>query len=166
MTSALMRAMSFDELDLLANRQGDLSRRQSERMKRRRRRQTALAAVFFLALVVLATILMYIGQDSGNIILEMAGGILIALNAVMVGIMGRAYMRLGGDLRAGSVEALSGKVERVLRRGRQGDSYLIRIDGCKLPVTREVFTSFRHEARYRIYRTANARLLLSAERTD
>ncbi len=166
MTSALMRAMRFSEADLQANRSGELSRVQAERMKRARRRQLIIAVIVFFAFVILATSLLYFGQRNQNQILAMAGALLIVVNAILVGIVGRAFMRLGSDLRAGNIEVLDGDVERVLRRGRHGDNYLIRIGGSSLHVTREVFLSFRHEAPYRIYRSAHARLLLSAEAID
>ena len=166
MSAALMRAMRFDDADLEANRLGALSPAQAARLRQTRRRQTAIAALAFVALVILATSLIYAGQRSHNQILILSGWLLIALNAILVLSLGRAYMRLGSDMRAGSIESLTGPVERVLRRGRQGDSYLIRIADDSLPVSREVFLSFRHEASYRIYRTAYGRLLLSAEALD
>lgn len=166
MTSALMTAMRFDETDLRANRQGELSPAQAERVKSARRRQSIIAGTLFFALVLIATAMLYAGQRNQNQILASAGLLLIAVNAILIGVMGRAFMRLGSDLRAGNVEALAGDVERVLRRGRHGDNYLIRIGGASLPVTRDIFRSFRHEAPYRIYRTAHARLLLSAEALD
>ncbi len=163
MTSALMTAMRFSESDLQANRMGALSSAQMERMNHTRRRQSTLAALLFIALVIAATSLIFSGQRHQNQILALAGIVLIILNAILVGIMGRAFMRLGSDLRAGNIEALAGEVERVLRRGRQRDNYLLRIDGNSLYVTRDVFLSIQHEAPYRIYRTTHARLLLSAE---
>lgn len=166
MTGALMRAMSFTEADLQANRSGELSRAQMERMKLTWRRQALVAAGLFMILVILATSLIYAGQRDDNQILALAGTLVIVVNAILIGVMGRAFMRLGSDLRAGNIEVLTGDVERVLRRGRQGDNYLIRVDSSLLQVPREVFLSFRHEARYRIYRTAHARLLLSAEAID
>ncbi len=166
MTTALMRAMRFSAADLQANRLGELSAAQAERLRLARRRQTAIAALAFIGLVFLATGLIYGGQRSQNPILGLAGILLIIVNAILTGSMGRAFMRLGSDLRAGNIEALAGDAERVLRRGRQGDSYLIRIGGDSLPVTRDVFLSFRHEAPYRVYRTAHGRLLLSAEAID
>ena len=59
---------------------------------------------------------------------------------------------------------LKGEVERVLRRGRGADSYLLRIDGVDLQVSRAVFIGFEHEAAYQVYRTVHAGMLLSAER--
>ena len=163
MTSALMSAIRFTEADLQANRQDALSQAQVERIYKSRRRHTAIAAILFVTLVIAATGLIFAGQRNHNQILSGAGVLLIALNAILVGIMGRTFMRVGSDLRAGSVVKLTGQVERVVRRGRQGDNYLIRIDGASLSVTKEVFLGFRHQSPYRIYRTAHGGLLLSAE---
>ncbi len=166
MTSALMAALGFSEADLDANRRGALSPAQAARLQSSRQRQLAVALFVFVSLVIGATILIYAGQHNRSSILGLAGAGLILINAVIVGMMGRGYMRVGGDLRPGSVEALAGEVERVLRRGRQRDSYLIRIDGASLYVTREVFLGFRHQASYRVYRAAHSGLLLSAEPLD
>ena len=163
MTSVLMAALGFSEADLEANRRGALSSTQAARLQSSRQRQLAIALFAFVSLVIGATVLIYAGQRSGNSVLGLAGAALILINAVIVGMMGRGYMRAGGDLRPGSVEALAGEVERVLRRDRQGDNYLIRIDGASLVVTKEVFLGFRHQASYRVYRAAHSGLLLSAE---
>ncbi len=161
--SGLMAALQFTGSDLAANRQGRLSPAQAARIQRTRRRQLFLAVILFIFFVIGATILLFAGQREGNPILTGAGGALIAMNALLVGLVGRGSMRVGSDLRAGSVEALAGEVERVLRRGRQGDSYLLRINGDDLRVTKEIFLGFRHECPYRIYRTKGSRMLLSAE---
>ena len=160
---ALMNAMGFTQQDLKANQQGLLSHAQAARLKLNRRRQTLLAAFFFCVLVVAASALIYAGQVNSNQILGASGVILILVNAILTGIAGRAYMRLSKDLRVSEVEVLAGEVARVLRRGRSGDNYLLRIDGCSIQVNRDIFLCFRHQLPYRIYRSANARLLLSAE---
>ena len=161
--AALMAAMNFNETDLQANRQGHLSQAQTARIKRMRRRHILMAAVLFLAMVLVATLLIFFGQRSQNTILSAAGGLLTVVNALAMGGLGRVCIRAGGDLRTGGIEVLGGDVERVLRRGRQGDNYLLRIDGASLVVTKDVFLGFQHEAPYRIYRTRLSRLLLSAE---
>ena len=166
MTSALMLALGFSEADLEANRRGALSASQAARLRASRRRQLAAGMLLFAGLVVAATTFIYLGQANGNAILGWAGALLILINAVVVGVMARAYMRVGGDLRPGNVQVLAGQVERVLRRGRQADNYLIRIDGASLAVSKEVFLSFRHEAPYRLYRAARSGALLSAEAND
>ena len=161
--NALLTAMGSTSADLEANRQGKLSQAQIERMKHIRQRNTLIAAALFFGLVLGATILFYVGQVNRSVILFGAGAMMTFINAIMVGRAGRAYMRVGGDLRAGQVEVLAGEVERVLRRGRANDNYLLRINGAELYVSKDVFTGFRHKAPYRIYRTGISRILLSAE---
>ena len=163
MTSALMTAMQFSEADLAENRRGALSPKQAARLQSSRQRQLIVALVLFVSLVIAATVLIYTGQRSGNPILGLAGAALILINAVVVGTMGRGYMRVGGDLRPGNIEVLAGHSERVLQRGRQRDNYLIRIDGASLRVTQEIFLGFQHERPYRVYRAPHSGLLLSAE---
>ena len=158
-----MTALQFSPVDLEANRQGALSEGQVERMKGIRRRNILIAAAIFVGLVITATILIFVGRLNGSHILSAAGAILLAVNAILIGINSRSYMRVGNDLRAGNVEVLAGEVERVLRRGRSGDNYLLRIDGADLHVTRHEFMGFDHEAGYRIYRTSHSGVLLSAE---
>lgn len=160
---ALMAAMNFTEADLQANRQGHLSQSQSDRLKRMRRRHVLMAAVLFLGLALAATALIFLGQQNRNVILSAAGGLLTVINAVLMGGMGRSYMRIDSDLRGGGVETLAGEVERTLRRGRQHDHYLLRIDGASLAVTQDIFLAFQHKAPYRIYRTRLSGALLSAE---
>ena len=160
---SLPAALHFTASDLRANRQGLLSQAQMERMKIIRGRNTRSATALFFGLVLGATILLFIGQLNRSAILLGAGAALIVINAIMVGRAARAYMRVGGDLRRGSVEVLAGEVERVLRRGRASESYLLRISGAELGVTKDVFVGFRHKASYRIYRARNSLVLLSAE---
>ncbi|MCY3796380.1 MAG: hypothetical protein OXG84_01130 [Chloroflexi bacterium] len=161
--SALPAAMRFSTADLEANRQGLLSPAQIARIISLRQRKMLIAASLFLVLVLAATVLIYVGQLNRSAILFGAGAALTVINAIQVGRAGRDYMSVGGDLRRGRVEVLAGDVERVLRRGRASDSYLLRINGAELTVTKEVFVGFRHEAPYRIYRASVSRNLLSAE---
>lgn len=160
---SLSAALHFTASDLQANRQGLLSQAQIERMKIVRGRNTRFAAALFFGLVTGATMLLYVGQLNRSAILLGAGAALIAINAIMIGRAGRAYMRVGGDLRRGGVDVLAGDVERVLRRGRASDSYLLRVNGVELGVSKDVFVGFRHRAPYRIYRASISRVLLSAE---
>ncbi len=161
--SALPAALRFSTEDLEANRQGLLSPAQIARMISIRQRRMLIAAVLFFALVLAATILIYVGQLNRNAILFGAGAALTVINAILVGRAGRDYMSVGRDLRRCQVEVLTGNVERVLRRGRASDNYLLRINGAELTVTKEVFVGFGHESPYRIYRASVSRTLLSAE---
>ena len=162
-TDALMAALQFTSVDLDANRQGRLSPAQRRRIKQARQRQLLIAVALFVMFVIGATIFLYAGQIADNRILSGAGGALIVMNALLVGIAGRGAMRVNGDLRSGNVETLAGEVERVLRRGRQIDSYLLRIGGADLRVTKDIFLGFAHERPYRIYIARGTGRLLSAE---
>ncbi len=163
-TSALMTALNFTSEDLEANRQSNLSDAQSQRLKSIRQRNTLIGVMIFFVTVIIATLFIFFGQQNQNTILSGIGGILTVLNAVMMGVVGRSYMRTSADLRDGGVQVLEGKLERVIKRGRRGDNYLIRVDNASIYVTQDIFLQLKHEKRYRLYRTRMSGVLLSAER--
>lgn len=163
-TSALMTALDFTQDDLNANRQGNLSEEQSQHLKRIRQRNTLIGVVAFFVIVIIATTCIFFGQTNQNTILSAVGGLLTVLNAVMMGVLGRSYMRASADLREGGVQMLEGKLERVVKRGRQGDNYLVRIADTDIFVTKDIFLQLKHEKKYRLYRTRLSGVLLSAER--
>lgn len=164
-TSALMTALDFTTDDINANRQGNLSKPQTARLKKLRRRNIIIGVTAFFVIVLIATTLIYVGQRNENLILSGVGGLLTVLNAVMMGILGRSYMRTTADLRDGGVETLEGKLERIVKRGKQGDNYMVRIDQTEIYVTKEIFLQLKHEKPYRLYRTRLSGVLLSAERS-
>ena len=161
--TALMDVMGFTASDLEANQQGNLSSTQADKLQRTRRRNTIIGGVLFFVFVIVATILIFLGQQNENAILSLIGAVLAMTNAMMIGMIGRSYLRTSIDLRDGNVEMLEGDLERIVRPGRQQDSYLLRIDGVSLYVTKDVFIQFRHEAPYRLYRSRISGVLLSAE---
>lgn len=162
---SLRAALNFTESDLRANRRGQLTIEQVKRLRRDQRRSALIGALVFSALVFASTALIFAGQTRNNPIMFLAGLGLILVNALMIGHIGRDIMRISSDLRSNGVEALAGNVERVIRRGRQRDSYLLKIADQTLHVTKDVFLQFNHLTPYRIYRTRLTRILLSAERT-
>jgi hypothetical protein len=164
-TSALMTALDFTTDDINANRQGNLSKPQTARIKKLRQRNIIIGVIAFFVIVLIATTLIYVGQRNENLILSGVGGLLTVLNAVMMGILGRSYMRTTADLRDGGVEMLEGKLERIVKRGKQGDNYMVRIDQAEIYVTKEIFLQLKHEKPYRLYRTRLSGVLLSAERS-
>ncbi len=161
--SNLMTALNFTQEDLVANQQGQLSTTQADRLKSIRQRNTLIGAVIFFVIVIVATTFIFIGQQNQNTILSAMGGLLTVLNAVMMGGIGRSYMRTSADLREGGIEVLEGELERVVRQGRQQNNYLIRIAQADIYVPQDVFLHFKHENNYRIYRTRLSGVLLSAE---
>jgi len=161
--TALMDVMGFTSDDLEANQQGNLSTAQADKLKKTRLRNTIIGAVLFFMFVIVATVMIFVGQQNENAILSLVGAVLTVTNAMMIGMIGRSYLRTSIDLRDGNVEMLEGELERIVRPGRQQDSYLLRIDGKSLYVTKDIFIQFRHEAPYRLYRSRISGILLSAE---
>lgn len=161
--TALMEVLNFTSDDLKANQQGNLSPSQADRLKRNRLRTTFIGVAAFFVIVVIATIFLYFGQVNQSTILSIIGALLTVINAIMIGMIARAHLQTNADLREGGVEILEGELERVVRRGQQQDNYLLRIDGASLYVTKEIFTQFRHETSYRIYRSRWSGVILSAE---
>lgn len=159
----LKLVLSFTESDLRANRDGKLSANQVAKLNRDKRRIASIALALFAAFVLLSTALIYVGQNSQNVIAFTGGFVLVLTNALTIGILGREFMRLDSDQRASAVDALAGKVDRVIKRGRRGDRYLLRIDNQDVYVTREILECFEQGARYRLYRARRSQLLLSAE---
>lgn len=161
--TALMEVMNFTADDLAANQRGNLSIVQASRLKRNRRRTTIIGVVAFFVIVIIATIFLYFGQQNQSTILSLVGALLTVINAIMIGMIARAHLRTNADLREGGVEILEGELERIVRRGRQQDNYVLRIDDVSLYVTKEIFIQFRHETPYRIYRSRWSGIILSAE---
>ena len=161
--SVLMDVMGFTQADLEANQEGNLSPAQADKLMKTRQRNMIIGAVLFFVFVIVATVMIFLGQQNQSVILSLLGAVLTLINTMMIGMIGRSYLRTSIDLRDGNVEMLEGELERIVRPGRQQDSYLLRIDGNSLYVTKEVFVQFRHEASYRLYRSRISGILLSAE---
>ena len=84
----LRAALNFTEEDLQANRLGELTIEQEERMRRDKRRSALVAALIFLVLVLISTALIFAGQIQDNSIMMAAGLGLTLVNALMVGYVG------------------------------------------------------------------------------
>lgn len=160
----LRAALHFTDQDLAANRLGKLTSMQAQRLRRQQRRSALFGGLAFVTLALAATALIFAGQQASSAIMLLAGMGITLVNALIVGHLGRAFMRVDSDLRSNGVEALAGEVQRVLRRGRQRDNYLLQVAGQRLYVSQDIFLQFDHQRRYRIYRTRLSRILLSAER--
>ncbi len=162
----LMQALSFNKDDLRSNRGGRLSETQINRIRQIQRRAmfTGMGVVFSLDL--LAAGFMFAGFKGDSPILILIGMALLTVSAVSVGMFARHWLRLSADLRAGEVEILEGKLERVVRQSGRSGVFLIRIGGAEFAVTKEVFNAFQHESPYRVYRAPHSNVLLAAETVD
>ncbi len=165
-THTLAQAIGFTDADLVANRAGELSQSQRIALQKRRGRALFLGLGAFFGLTMLATLFLFMGSKPDNSdILSIIGVGLTICNALVIGIFFRAWLRLNGDINAGRVLAVSGKLERVLKPlNRRVMNYMIRIGSVEIYVNKEVFIAFEHEASYTLYRTPYNRTLVSAER--
>lgn len=158
-----MPVMNFDTADITANRQGDLSARQQQRLHRMRRRAIVIGGALFFLLAFIATLLMFIGQQNGTWVLGFLGVLVTVCNAILMGMFGRHYMRLSADLRSGNVERISGEMNRVVRPIGKVNNYHLRVNEVDFVVDKDTFKLFRHEHAYHLYRARRSGILLSAE---
>lgn len=159
----LMPLFRFSMADLEMNRAGHLSHNQRERLQTLQTRSIMVGGVGFLGFAFIATLLIFVGQQNQSVILSFVGVLLTVCNAIFTGMVARYWLRLSADLRAGTVEMISGELERILRPNRQGNNYIVRVAGKNFPVNKEQFKAFRHEAPYRLYCAVHSGILFSAE---
>ncbi len=160
-TKELQSALRFGAEDLQANRAGQLSEVQMYYLRLRRMRSIQLGVVVALIFAFIATLFLYDASAVRGLI-----GIGVTLcNAALLGIFGRYWMRLTGDIRAGTVEAHNGQLERVIKPvTRRVLNYVLRVNGIDVYVPKETFDLFEHQAVYTLYRTKYTGALISAEK--
>jgi len=160
----LMFLLDFDSNDLTANRDGQLSARQLERLRGRRRASVSVAVVMVLIAAIVAALFIFWGQVNGSLVLTVTGVGITLVAAAITGIFARHWMRLTADIDSGAAQILTGDLERVLKPVSRGNAvYVLRIDGQDIATSKETFKAFKHNAPYRVYITKYARVLLSAE---
>jgi Na+/proline symporter len=159
----LMPLFQFSAADLAANRAGKLSETQRQRLQKRQSRSLIMGSVGFVLFAFIATLLIFLGQQNQSVILSFTGVMLTVCNAIFVGMVARYWLRLSADLRAGSVEIISGTLERILQPNRQNNHYVLMIAEKRFSVNKEQFKAFQHERPYRLYQAAHSGILFSAE---
>lgn len=163
MTNTLHNALGFAEADLVANRALTLSEAQRARLKGKQTRTVLIGGAVAYALALVATAFLFFGQREGNFVLSVVGGVVVLCNAGVVGMFAREWLRLRADLQAGGVQVAQGTLERVVRAYGRANNFVLRVGGQSFTVPKEAFNAFTHQAPYRLYYTAHARILLSAE---
>src|SRR5262245_8036618 len=163
-TTNLMDALGFNADDLAVNRKGTLSDAQKERLRRSRRRSLliGIGAIIFIGL--LATVLLFIGQQSASGILRFTGLAVTVCNAGLMGVVIQNWLRLDNDLKNGKANPLRGIAKHTLRvsRGRIV-GYVLNIGDERMTVSKTVFGAFKENAAYSVYRTPTTKTILSAE---
>ena len=158
-----MTTLEFTSDDLQANRAGQLSAVQIDRLGRARRRNATVGVGVVIVVAFIATLLLFAGQRNTSPILGALGIAVTTINAVLVGMFARNWLRFNADLREGQVTVIKGTLERVIRPTGRVNNYVIRVDGESFSVTKEQFKAFDHEQPYCLYRAPHAGMLLSAE---
>jgi hypothetical protein len=165
--AALMDALEFSPDDLEANREGKLSIMQDWRMRTRRRRSIAMGVALVLIFAFIASLLIFYGGREDSVILTIVGIGVTLCSAAITGVLGRYWLRLTADIRGGGVTTLTGELERVLRPvSRRVITYMVRVDGAEMFVSRQAFEAFVHEGRYALHRAPYTGALLTAEPLD
>lgn len=160
----LMFLLDFNDDDLNANRDGQLSARQLERLRGRRRASVTVAASIVLIAALAAAVFIFLGQVNGSLVLTIIGVGITLVAAAITGIFARHWMRLTTDIDSAAAQILTGDLERVLKPVSRGNAaYVLRIDGQDIATSKETFKAFKHNAPYRVYITKYSRVLLSAE---
>jgi hypothetical protein len=157
----LQAALRFTLDDLYDNQSGQLSEVQAYYLRVRRQRSVLIGVAIAVVFAFIATLFLYNATP-----LRVLIGIGVTLcNAAMLGIFGRYWMRLTGDIRAGTVQAHSGTLERIIKPiTRRVLNYILRIHDVDVYVPKDTFDLFEHHATYTLYRTPYTGTLLSAEK--
>ena len=111
----LMQLLDFTPDDLQVNRAGKLSPRQAARLVRIRRRSTLISAGIMLLIGLAATLVMFLAQRDNSTIGLLVGITLTIINAIVMARAVQNWLRLADDLNGGTVETLSGGVQRTVR---------------------------------------------------
>jgi hypothetical protein len=159
----LTQALDFTADDLAANREGRLSEAQRTRLQKLRQRSALIGVGAVVGLGLMATIILFLGQGNGSLILNLVGIGVTICNAALAGVLVRSWLRLSADINANAVQAISGTITHKLRVTGRSVTYILNVDGEELIVARPIFRAFDEGKGYRLYRTASSRLLLSAE---
>ncbi|NWF70972.1 MAG: hypothetical protein HXY40_17950 [Chloroflexi bacterium] len=160
--------LNFSADDLAQNRAGRLSAAQAERLRGQHRRSILVGAATIGAGILLATSLLFFGQQQQSAILSLVGIGVTLLNAAMMGIFLRHGLHLSADMRAGTVQQTCGAATFTVRMlNRRTALYIVHVEGApaaEVAVSREAFEVFRKcKGGCCLYRTLHTGALLSAE---
>ncbi|RMF77726.1 MAG: hypothetical protein D6737_16835 [Chloroflexi bacterium] len=155
--------LEFDDSDLAHNQEGRISARQIEHLKRTRSRLARIRVVMIVGLMILTAAFLSFGRQNDTLVLQLLGVTTSILNAVVVGLLLRGWLRFGADLEDGRVESIDGEVTHTIRVVGRSASYILHIAGEEMNVPKEVFLAFEESASYRVYRARHSKVLLSAE---
>lgn len=164
MTAAdIMAALGYGAADLAENQAGRLSAAQRDQLQKSARRALMIGVLIVVGIGLAATLLLYVGRLNESIILNIVGIALTLVNAVILVTVVQNRLRIGGDLSAGTVTAVSGTLARTVRVQNRLVTYVLKVGDQEINVSRAVFSTFADGGRYRLYRTPVSKALVGAE---
>lgn len=159
----LAEALNITAEDLTANRAGQLSAAQKERLQRGWRRTLLILISVIVFVGLLATLALFFGQRNESSVLVAVGIALTVINAVIVGVGAQSYLRTSNDLRAGKISELRGVVSHTVRVSGRVATYVLKLDGQEVVVPKPVFFAIEDGKPYRVYRAPASKTVLAAE---
>lgn len=163
--AALMEAMHFNLDDLQTNRDGALSDRQRQYLMIDRQKNLVLGAGLLGLFILVTAVLLFMGFDNQNIILQGLGGVMVFCNMGLSWFFGLNWIRATYDLRTNETHTVEGQAQHVVRQFARAQAGSIRIgDAVEVPTDVDTFKVFEPGAVYRLYRTSHSGRILSIER--
>jgi hypothetical protein len=164
-SASLGELLRFSAADLAANRAGQLSEGQRARLKSQFRRALAINSAIILFVVLAATTLIFFGSQNANTVLLLVGIALTIFNAGLMGVTAQTAMRYRADTSATPLLVQEGPAERILRVNprTRSSAYIVRVGGSDIRAAKPVFNAFSEHSRYRVYRSAGSKQVLSVE---
>ena len=160
---SLTEILNFGEEDLAANRAGQLSEAQKYRLTRGWRRTLWIVIGLVIALGLGATTILFVAQRNDLPVLSVIGVLMTVINAGIVGLGAQSYLRTSSDLKNGRVATVSGVVSHTIRVSGRVQTYILKVGGENVVVSRLVFFAVEDGKAYHLYRAPTSKTLLSAE---
>ena len=161
--TALADALGFSDQDLAANRDGRLSETQKARLTRGWRRTLWILIAVVIGFGLVATILLFVAQRNNSPILTVIGILVTVINATIVGLGAQSYLRTSSDIHGERVTAISGVVSHTIRVSGRVATYVLKLDGQEVVVSKPVFFAVEDGKAYHLYRAPASKTLLAAE---
>ncbi len=168
----LQSALDFAEVDLQANRLGQLTVRQRNRVFVRARViyiSLLLITVFIGVISAIVIIAVLVGAEvsAGGLILALGGEVVTVASGYLVWSLHRRYQNY---LKPGHVQSISGPVtcyELKVRLANEASRimFYVRIDNLEFEVPAAALVAFTNHEHYRLYYVPQPRTLLSAEKS-
>jgi hypothetical protein len=155
----LARALKFTEEDLIANRDGYMTKAQRIRLRQRTMRNNIYPPLVAVGVLIVGGI---VAVSSGRPI-DNRDTTFLLIALMIGGLVGYAYFqwhRLRVDLLKGDVVMQEGRIG--LRVGTRGANSLM-IRKMTFPINAETLLAFHNDANYRIYFMPHSKRILSAE---